>query len=138
MPYTYDYPRPAVTVDMIILTPGHRKPEVLLIQRGHPPFESQWALPGGFMDLEEELEEAAARELFEETGLEHIPLDEVGVFGKIGRDPRGRTVSVVFLARLDHRPDVRAGDDAAEVGWFPLDRLPNLACDHGDTIERVI
>ena len=103
MAYTYRYPRPAVTVDMAILVARGTGHEVLLIQRRDDPFQGLWALPGGFLDMDEELEEAAARELEEETGLTGIPLQEIGAFGKIGRDPRGRTVSVVYLAVLEDR-----------------------------------
>jgi 8-oxo-dGTP diphosphatase len=136
MSFTYRYPRPAVTVDCIIAAPGEARTEVLLIQRGKEPFKGQWALPGGFLQMDEELEEAAARELHEETGLREIPLEELGVFGKIGRDPRGRTVSVAYLARLDRKPPARAGDDAAAVAWHPLDALPPLAFDHADLLDR--
>jgi 8-oxo-dGTP diphosphatase len=137
MPYTYTYPRPAVTVDIVILVTHGSGTEVLLIRRAQDPFKGQWALPGGFLDMDEELEEAAARELEEETGLEGISMKQIGVFGKIGRDPRGRTISVVYMARLPDRPAARAGDDAAEVGWFPLDALPELAFDHGEIIGTI-
>lgn len=136
MSHTYPFPRPAVTVDAVILSPLEQGYEVLLIRRGHEPYEGRWALPGGFLDMDEELEEAAARELEEETGLEGIALEQFGTFGKIGRDPRGRTVSVAYMAIVGARPQARAGDDAAEVGWFPLMGLPDLAFDHGEILDH--
>ncbi len=136
MVYTYEYQRPAVTVDMVVLAPAGDGHEVLLIKRGDDPFKGQWALPGGFMEIDEELEDAAARELEEETGLKGIALKEIGAFGKVGRDPRGRTVSIVYMAVLPSRSDARAGDDAAEAAWFPLHAAPSLAFDHNDIIAR--
>ncbi|HRT31038.1 MAG TPA: NUDIX hydrolase, partial [Anaerolineae bacterium] len=100
MPYTYDYPRPMLTVDIALARPGPRGPEVLLIQRGHPPFKGAWALPGGFVEEGETLEQAARRELQEETGLTDLPLQQLAAFGDPGRDPRGWTVSVVFWSWL--------------------------------------
>jgi 8-oxo-dGTP diphosphatase len=129
-PYCYEYPRPAVTVDLVLVT-RERKPRVLLIRRKHDPFAGSWALPGGFVDENETLEAAARRELREETGLEVEELEQLKTFGDPGRDPRGWTIAVAHLARVDAaelRPE--AADDAAEVGWHRLDRLPPLAFDH--------
>jgi len=108
--YCYDHPRPAVTVDVVLLC---RRPlEVLLIKRGRPPFKGSWALPGGFVDKAESLEAAAARELLEETGIDGIQLKQIGAFGGPGRDPRGHTISVAYvLQSTGGRP--RAGTDAA-------------------------
>jgi 8-oxo-dGTP diphosphatase len=128
--YTYDYPRPAVTVDVVIVT-RERRPRVLLVRRKHEPFAGMWAIPGGFVDMDEPLEAAARRELREETGVEAGRLEQLHTFGDPGRDPRGRTISVVYLARVDaDRVRPEAADDAAEVGWHPLSRLPPLAFDH--------
>src|SRR5437763_569739 len=115
--YTYDYPRPSVTVDVVIVT-REARPRVLLIRRKHDPFAGRWALPGGFIDMDETLEESARRELREETGVAAAELEQLGAFGDPGRDPRGRTVSVAYLARVD-AADVnpQAADDAAEVEW---------------------
>ncbi|MDX1604878.1 MAG: NUDIX hydrolase [Candidatus Competibacterales bacterium] len=136
MAYTYDYPRPAVTVDVVLFTLQTRRLRVLLIQRRAPPFEGCWALPGGFMDLDEELPAAARRELREETGLRIRRLQPLGAYGRIGRDPRGRTISVVYLAfRPDAAVRARAGDDAREVGWFSPRRPPELAFDHRDILR---
>lgn len=133
MPYSYDFPRPALTVDVAVFRgePGHR--EVLLIRRGRPPFEGMWALPGGFVDENEPLLSAAMRELAEETGLD--PTDEpveVGSYGDPGRDPRGWTVSVLFTVGIGDEESgvVTAGDDAAEASWHPVSALPPLAFDH--------
>lgn len=134
MAYTYEYPRPAVTVDMVIVAARR----ILLIRRGQKPFKGAWALPGGFLDIDEELDDAAARELEEETGLTGIALVQAGAYGTIGRDPRGRTVSVVYMAVLDKAPAARAGDDAAEAEWFDLDKLPDLAFDHTEIVRHLV
>ncbi len=129
--YTYDYPRPAVCVDMAIFTLRDDRFQVLLIRRGDEPFQGQWALPGGFVDIDEDLEAAARRELEEETGVTAAALHQFGAFGTPGRDPRGRTISVGYYALVNHdRVRPRAGDDAADVGWFPVRRPPPLAFDH--------
>src|SRR5262249_33743790 len=94
--YTYEYPRPAVTVDIIVVT-KERRPRVLLIRRAHEPFAGAWAIPGGFVDMEEGLETAARRELMEETGLNVGDLEQLHTFGDPGRDPRGRVISVAYL-----------------------------------------
>jgi 8-oxo-dGTP diphosphatase len=128
--YTYDYPRPSVTVDIALVTREPR-PRILLIRRRHPPFEGMWALPGGFVEMEETLEAAARRELFEETGIKGARLEQVHTFGDPGRDPRGRTISVVYLARVNvSKVKPHAGDDAADAGWHLLEGLPALAFDH--------
>jgi 8-oxo-dGTP diphosphatase len=132
--YSYEYPRPAVTVDVVLATPGPRR-RVLLIKRKHDPFAGRWALPGGFVDEQEDLEAAARRELREETGLDDVPLEQLYAFGTPGRDPRGHTVSVVYLAEVDaDRVHPRAADDAAEVKWHAFGRLPPLAFDHADIL----
>ncbi len=130
--YTYSYPRPALTVDIVLLKVGDSGVEVLLIQRKHPPFEECWALPGGFVDQDEAPEAAARRELLEETNLETVGLQQLGAFGDPGRDPRGWTVSIAFWGWLDAQDALRAraGDDAANVAWWPLNALPPLAFDH--------
>lgn len=135
--FTYPYPRPSLTVDIAVITLEAR-PRVLLIQRKAEPFAGKWALPGGFVDENERPADAARRELKEETGLEPSELEQLHTFGDPGRDPRGWTVSVVYLTRV--RPDELtpvAGDDAAAVSWFPLDDLPSLAFDHAEILRRV-
>src|SRR5260370_39535114 len=127
-------PRPAVTVDIVIVT-RERKPKVLLIRRKHAPFAGMWAIPGGFVDMDESLEAAAARELYEETGIRADKLEQLQTFGDPGRDPRGRVISVVYLAQLDpRRLKPRAADDAAEVAWHDLRHPPPLAFDHAEIL----
>jgi 8-oxo-dGTP diphosphatase len=134
--FTYDYPRPAVTVDIILVTRGLH-PKVLLIRRKHDPFAGKWALPGGFVDMDETLEAAAHRELREETGLEVKKLEQLHAFGDPSRDPRGRTIAVAYLAVVDlAKLNPRAGDDAAEAGWFSLQKPPPLAFDHREILAR--
>jgi len=128
--YTYPHPRPALTADVVLLTDG-TPPQVLLIRRGHPPYQEAWALPGGFVDEGEALEAAAARELLEETGIEAPALTQIGAYGDPGRDPRGWVVSVAFRAQADRTAlTIRAGDDATEARWWPVDAPPMLAFDH--------
>lgn len=128
--YCYDHPRPAVTVDIVLFHRSLNRVEVLLIERANEPFKGLWAFPGGFVDKDESLEAAAARELLEETGLSDLHLEQIGAFGDPGRDPRGHTVSVAYSALLDDRPHVCAGDDAAGAAWRPALRPPRLAFDH--------
>ncbi len=135
MSYTYTFPRPAVTVDIIIFRLSDNNPEVLLIKRGNDPYKGHWALPGGFVDKDEPLETAAARELKEETGLTDILLTQMHTFGNPGRDPRGHTVSVVYVGYLTDESTARAGDDAAAAEWFKTDELPDLAFDHDVVVE---
>jgi 8-oxo-dGTP diphosphatase len=135
-PFTYDFPRPAVTVDVVLAT-RETSSRVLLIKRAKDPFAGRWALPGGFVDEGESLADAARRELKEETGLTLGELEQLYAAGDPGRDPRGWTVSVVFLTRVDAKAlKPKAGDDAKRVKWFPLDDLPDLAFDHAMILER--
>ncbi len=132
--YTYDYPRPAVTADVVIVTRERRR-RVLLIRRKHAPYRGKWALPGGFVNENEALADAARRELHEETGISAGRLEQLQAFGDPGRDPRGHVVTVAFLAQLDvKRLRPMAADDAAAVGWFPLRDLPPLAFDHAEIL----
>jgi 8-oxo-dGTP diphosphatase len=134
MSFTYAHPRPALTVDALIFS--NRKNMVLLIQRGNPPFKDQWALPGGFVGMKETLEEAVERELFEETGLSDLNLEQFHAFSAPDRDPRHRTISVVFVGYTEPGESKhRAGDDARDVQWFDIDKLPPLAFDHMKIIE---
>jgi len=108
--------------------------EVLLIRRKNEPFRGKWALPGGFVDAEERIPNAALRELEEETGITGVPLKEFGTYGEPGRDPRGRVVCVVYWAHLPEKPTATANDDAAECGWFDLDHPPEMAFDHAQIL----
>ncbi len=135
--YCYEYPRPAVAVDMAIVT-RERPPRILLIRRKHTPFAGKWALPGGFVNMDESLEDAARRELLEETGVRTTRIEQLHTFGDPGRDPRGRVISVVYLARVNAGSvEPAAADDAADVGWHSLRRPPALAFDH-DRIVALI
>ena len=145
--HCYAYPRPSVAVDMVVLTVVDLDLKVLLVERGEPPFEGTWALPGGFVRVSddeeqgEDLEVAAARELKEETGLspKQVYLQQLGAFGRAGRDPRGRVISVAYYALVsaDLVPRVVAGDDAAEAEWFSTTVTPNmeLAFDHAEILQ---
>ena len=139
--YCYDYPRPALTVDIVLLHRVANGIEVLLIKRARDPFNGHWAFPGGFVDMDESLEDAAARELAEETGLRGIRLEQIGAFGDPGRDPRGHTVSVVFAGALKERALVTGADDASEAAWHSAFEPPTLAFDHNrilaTTLERL-
>ena len=129
---TYEYPRPALSADVVVFARTADGCRVLLVRRGAEPFLGQWALPGGFVNEGERLEVAALRELEEETGLRlGVPLVQVGTFGDPGRDPRGWTASATYSALLDGEPPaVRGGDDAEQAAWYPLEKLPPLAFDH--------
>jgi len=140
--FSYEYPRPALTVDAVVFRRCAGRHEVLLIRRARPPFVGCWALPGGFVDIEEPLETAAARELKEETGLEGVALEQLRAFGDPGRDPRGRTVSIVYVGVLEpghggkaRGEEVRGADDAAEAAWHFLDALPPMAFDHDRILD---
>ena len=134
MEYTYTYPRPAVTADCVVMT-NEPQPKVLLIQRGASPFKGAWAFPGGFMNMDETTEECAIRELEEETGLKVSELHQIGAYSKVDRDPRGRTITVAYLAIIDAPVPVKGQDDAAKAEWFPIAELPHLAFDHYDIMH---
>ena len=129
-PYCYKHPRPAVTADIVLFRRAGDEIQVLLIKRAHAPYKGKWALPGGFVDENEPLERAAARELKEETGVARVRLQQFGAFGDPGRDPRGHTVSIAFAGISGADLKVRAGDDAAEADWHPATHPPSLAFDH--------
>jgi 8-oxo-dGTP diphosphatase len=139
MPHTYQYPRAALTVDGVVFGFGAGELKVLLIQRALEPFKGKWALPGGFVHVEETLDDAARRELVEETGLEDIYLEQLYTFGAVKRDPRERVVSVAYYALVklsDHK--AKAATDAAEAKWFPVSQLPKLAFDHADIVALAL
>jgi 8-oxo-dGTP diphosphatase len=133
------YVRPMLTVDVVVLTQAAVR-SLVLIQRAHAPFAGDWALPGGFVEEGERLADAAPRELAEETGLRtgFMPLRLLGVYDTPGRDPRGWTVSVVYLTTAPVELPVRGADDAAEARWFHPDALPTLAFDHAQIIADAL
>lgn len=139
MAYTYKYPRPALTVDIILLKIVGQSAEVLLIQRKNDPFKGMWAFPGGFMDIDESTLSAAYRELEEETGIKDVKLNQFSVFDAVGRDPRGRTVSVVYYGIIKKEGILYnsvAGDDASRAEWFNVNELNELAFDHMEILEK--
>ena len=127
--YTYEYPRPALTADCVVFCKDSDGLSVLLIERANEPFKGCWAFPGGFMDMDENAEECARRELKEETGLEVRAMRQLGAFTDVNRDPRGRTVSIAYYAVIE-KTEVKGSDDAAQARWFPIDSIPSLAFDH--------
>lgn len=138
--YVYDWPMPMVTTDAVVFRLKAGGAEVLLIKRGNEPFKGQWAVPGGFIGIDEELEDAVVRELFEETNLTGVKLHQLHTFGKCGRDPRGRQITIVFAGILkESAAKIKGGDDAAEARWFDIGNLPeNLAFDHKEVLRYAI
>lgn len=141
MLYVYDYPRPGVSCEAVIFDLYENIPQVLLGRRKNEPFQGMWSIPGGFIKMDEELEECAARELWEETGVDISPDDLQQTFtkGKPERDPRGRIITVVYTTVIDRTEyELCAGDDIEEVQWFKLNDLPSLAADHLETIRKIL
>jgi 8-oxo-dGTP diphosphatase len=136
MPFSYEYPRPALTTDIVVFTLQENQLNVLLIQRTEPPFAKMWALPGGFVNMDETLEEAAQRELTEETGLNQTYLEQLYTYGNPDRDPRGRVVTVAYFALIAADAPFQAGggNDAAHAAWHSVEDLPPLAFDHNEII----
>jgi 8-oxo-dGTP diphosphatase len=137
--YVYAWPRPMAAADAVIfkLTGGEAK--MLLVKRKNEPFKGKWCVPGGFVNLDEELEDASARELKEETGLSGVKLEQMHAFGKVGRDPRGRVITVTFMGIAGRGQKIKAGDDAAEAKWFDIEKLPrDLAFDHNEVVKIAI
>lgn len=124
-----------LTADCMVVNPCG---EILLIRRGNEPYRGCWALPGGFMEMDETIEHCAVRELQEETGIivGEEKLHLIGIFSRPGRDPRGRTVTAAYRIDLPTNTDAQSGDDAAEARWFPLSELPPLAFDHAEIIAK--
>ena len=125
----------AITVDAIIFYKKASLLKIVLIRRKNEPFKNQWALPGGFLEVNESLEEGAIRELEEETGLKVEKLQQVRAFGRPERDPRGRTISIAFVGVIDEESKLKAHDDAADAKWFDINDLPKLAFDHSEIIS---
>lgn len=127
-----------VTVDAVVLRPAAESYELLFIKRKNEPFKGKWALPGGFVEEHEDLRDAAARELQEETGLVVTALEQLGAFGKPHRDPRHHTVSVAYMAFVDANAEAIAADDADEAKWFSVKNLPEMAFDHDDIVNLAL
>ena len=132
--YTYPFPRPSVTTDCVIFGYDGKDLKLLLVERGIPPFKGMWALPGGYLQMDEDAIDGAKRELFEETGLRDAYIEQFRTFSAVDRDPRGRVITIAHLA-LVRISEVKGGDDAAKAQWFPLKDVPQLAFDH-DMILR--
>jgi len=139
MPYTYEYPHFALTVDAILLNNSDQGLKVLLIRRARDPFKDCWAFPGGYVDIDELTENAVYRELSEETNVSNVKLKRFDVFDAIDRDPRERTVSVAYYDIINSLEDsIKAGDDAKEAKWFSVNDLPKLAFDHAIILEKLL
>ena len=133
--FCYRYPHPAVSTDVVLFTIREQRLQLLLVRRANPPYAGMWALPGGFLDIDEDLDACALRELAEETGLQGVYLEQLYTFGAPARDPRERVISVTYYALVaSDRLEPRAASDAAAVAWFPFDALPRLAFDHAEII----
>ncbi len=141
MAFTYEYPRPAVTVDCVVfgLDLLNKNLKILLIKRKNEPFKGKWALPGGFVLMDENLEEAAQRELTEETGLGNIYLEQLHTFGSVLRDPRDRVVTVAYVALVKMNDLIlHAETDASDAAWFAIDDYPTLAFDHEAILDMAV
>lgn len=136
--YCYPYPRPAVTVDAAIFSGSSGHYRVLLIRRKHPPFESYWAFPGGFVDEHETLEQAVERETYEEAGLSGLDFGQFRAYSEPSRDPRQRTITLVFVAFVNHELLPDAGDDADSAAWFSINDLPPMAFDHAKILNDIM
>ncbi|MDB5080218.1 MAG: hydrolase [Chloroflexi bacterium] len=135
-----NYERPSVTVDIVILTVSDQDLKVLLVKRNVPPYQGLWAVPGGFVGMQESLDKAARRELLEETGVANVYLEQLYTFGEPGRDPRTRVITVAYFALVEASQvkTLRAGSDAGEVAWWSIYKLPELAFDHGQILDYTL
>ena len=139
MPHTYQYPRAALTVDCVVFGLDHSELKVLLIERGLEPFKGKWALPGGFVRVDETVDDAARRELAEEAGLKGVFLEQLYTFGTVNRDPRERVVSVAYYVLVKMAAhDTQAATDAADARWFPISKVPRLAFDHAEILATAL
>lgn len=137
--YSYEYPRPSVTVDCIIFGLDDDSLKILLIERGGEPFKNYWALPGGFVEMNETLDAAAMRELEEETGIKDTFMEQLYTFGDVARDPRGRVISVAYFALVKlSNYKVTAASDAKRAEWFPINKMPKLAFDHDKIFQMAL
>lgn len=135
--YTYKYPRPAVTTDCVVFRVENDTLKTLLIERGNEPYKGHWAFPGGFLNMDENAEQGALRELEEETGLKLEHVEEFGTFSTVDRDPRGRVISIAFYG-ITETSEVKGADDAAKAQWFSVNEIPPLAFDHDEMLEKAL
>lgn len=135
MPYTYKYPRPALTADAVVFAKDGDSIRLLLVERKHDPCKGCWAFPGGFMNMDETTAQAAHRELFEETGIKVDAMRLVGAYDKVDRDPRGRVITVAYTTIIDHSLPAKGADDAAKAEWIDIRQLPPLAFDHEEILH---
>ena len=139
MAYTYDYPHFGLTVDAVIFSKTDEGLKVLLIRRAYEPFTDRWAFPGGFVNIDEVIDDAVYRELKEETNLSNLTLKRFDIFDSLDRDPRERTVSVVYYGFInEYHVPIKAGDDAKYTKWFPVNNLPELAFDHSEILNKIL
>ncbi len=139
MAHTYQYPRAALTVDCVVFGFDEGELKVLLIERGLEPFKGRWALPGGFVRVDETLDDAARRELQEEAGLSNVFLEQLYTFGTVDRDPRERVISVAYYALVKlSEHEAKAASDAASARWFLISKVPKLAFDHADILRTAV
>lgn len=137
--FCYEYPRPAVTTDCVIFAFDEGELKVLLIKRRNEPFAGKWAFPGGFIEMDENCDEGALRELHEEAGLKNIHIEQLYTFSDVDRDPRGRTISVAYLALARAgQAKILAGDDAAEAEWHEVSKVQQLAFDHRKILNTAL
>lgn len=136
--YTYKYPHPAVAADCVVFARDGGDAKVLLVERKNDPCKGEWAFPGGFMNIDETAEEAACRELEEETGLKVGEVRQLGAFTAVDRDPRERVVSIAYYVELPAAEAVRGSDDARRARWFSLEDLPKLAFDHEMILRKAV
>lgn len=135
MAFTYQYPHPAVTTDVVVFTIQDSALKVLLVMRGGEPFKGSWALPGGFIKMDEDLETGALRELREETGVKDVYIEQLATFGAVNRDPRERVITVAYYALIPSEKLVlKAATDADATAWFAINKLPTLAFDHKEIL----
>lgn len=135
MPYTYKYPRPALTADAVVFAKDGDSIRLLLVERKHDPCKGCWAFPGGFMNMDETTAQAAHRELFEETGIKVDAMRQVGAYDKVDRDPRGRVITVAYTTIIGHPLPAKGADDAAKAEWIDIRQLPPLAFDHEEILH---
>jgi len=139
MSYKYDYPHFALTVDAVLFSKSDAGLDVLLIRRAHEPFKDCWAFPGGFVNIDEIADNAVHRELEEETNISNVQLKRFDIFDAVDRDPRERTVSVVYYGFTNGSDEpIKAGDDAKDAKWFPVNKLPELAFDHSVILNQIL